>query len=108
MTVSHALSGVFNVPRPSSNFHFFMGSWKKLTVSALLLITAILPARAAILLDDTWADGTRNNQNLPTDSVPQDGHENAAAMLVRGSLIAPGAPAGSCWAAAGGDADALA
>ena len=35
---------------------------------ALLSLTAA-PGRATTLLDDTFADGTRNNQNLPTDSA---------------------------------------
>jgi pectate lyase len=34
-----------------------------------LLLTAVAPGYAVVLLDDTWADGTRNNQNLPTDSA---------------------------------------
>jgi len=33
------------------------------------LVTVVAPGRAATLLDDTFADGTRNNQNLPTDSA---------------------------------------
>ncbi len=38
--------------------------------SLAILLLALLPAaRAATLLDDTFADGTRNNQNLPTDSA---------------------------------------
>ncbi len=29
----------------------------------------VVPGYAAVLLDDTWADGTRTNQNLPTQSA---------------------------------------
>lgn len=38
-------------------------------LSCLLLIVAVVPGRAVTLLDDTFADGTRNNQNLPIDSA---------------------------------------
>jgi pectate lyase len=34
-----------------------------------LLIACSQAGRAAVLLDDTFADGARNNQNLPTDSA---------------------------------------
>ena len=39
-----------------------------------LLVVAVLfglvaPLKADVLLDDTWADGTRTNQNLPTEST---------------------------------------
>ncbi len=34
-----------------------------------LALAAMLPAHAVTLLDDTFADGTRNNQNLPTDAA---------------------------------------
>ena len=33
------------------------------------LLAAVAPSRAATLLDDTFADGTRTSQNLPTDSA---------------------------------------
>ena len=49
-------------------------------------------------------------QNLPADSVPQDGHTNAATTLAAGSLIAArrGVPPDpSCGAAHAGDAEAL-
>jgi pectate lyase len=35
----------------------------------VLVSMAILPSRAVIILDDTFADGTRNVQNLPTESA---------------------------------------
>ncbi len=40
--------------------------------SALILAATVglaLPVRATVYLDDTWADGTRNNQALPTNSA---------------------------------------
>jgi pectate lyase len=33
------------------------------------MISLCYTASCAVLLDDTWADNTRNNQNLPTDSA---------------------------------------
>jgi hypothetical protein len=38
-------------------------------LTALFVFVGNLPGNAAVLLDDTWADGTRSNQNLPTDSA---------------------------------------
>src|SRR5437899_3114902 len=38
-------------------------------VAIACLLATSLPARATMLLDDTWADGTRTNQNLPTESA---------------------------------------
>jgi pectate lyase len=39
-------------------------------IITMLLFTAFsLSTSATVLLDDTFADGTRNNQNLPTDSA---------------------------------------
>jgi pectate lyase len=35
----------------------------------IFLCIAVLPAPAAIILDDTFADGTRNIENLPTESA---------------------------------------
>src|SRR5208282_3390835 len=39
-----------------------------ITILALVFGVAV-PGYATVLLDDTFADGTRNNQNLPTDSA---------------------------------------
>src|SRR4051794_38796611 len=40
------------------------------SIAALILIfTAVLRVGATVILDDTFADGTRNNQNLPTDAA---------------------------------------
>lgn len=36
---------------------------------AIVFLLAAGSAWSATLLDDTWADGTRNNQNLPSDSA---------------------------------------
>jgi len=45
----------------------------KLARQSILLFTVVfgqvLPGHAAVLLDDTWADGTRTNQNPPTQSA---------------------------------------
>ncbi|HEY1661029.1 MAG TPA: immunoglobulin domain-containing protein [Verrucomicrobiae bacterium] len=41
---------------------------KRATIILLFVLT-LLPAYATVLLDDTWADGTRNNENLPTDAA---------------------------------------
>jgi pectate lyase len=38
-------------------------------LAAALLLAASLPARATVILDDTFADGTRNNTSLPTDAA---------------------------------------
>jgi pectate lyase len=38
-------------------------------LACALMLAAVSPACATVLLDDTFADGTRNNQNLPTDSA---------------------------------------
>src|SRR5437879_2302095 len=42
-------------------------------VRAILMFIGIavlaLPSHATIYLDDTWADGTRNNQALPSNSA---------------------------------------
>src|SRR3954454_24415 len=49
---------------------FFQVPLKQCMRFILALILGLAgPARAGVLLDDTWADGTRNNQNLPTDSA---------------------------------------
>jgi pectate lyase len=37
--------------------------------AALLSFALLSTSRATVILDDTFADGTRNNQNLPTDSA---------------------------------------
>ena len=37
--------------------------------ASILLVVASLPAHATTILDDTFADGTRNNQNLPVESA---------------------------------------
>ena len=41
----------------------------KSVILLLLWLTALLPVHATTLLDDTFADGTRTNQNLPTDAA---------------------------------------
>ena len=41
----------------------------KAATLSILFAGALLPAQATVLLDDTWADGTRNNENLPTDAA---------------------------------------
>jgi pectate lyase len=38
-------------------------------VLASALVLAAAPSRATVLLDDTFADGTRNNTSLPTDAA---------------------------------------
>ena len=38
-------------------------------LAAILVLTALAPAHATVILDDTFAGGTRNNQNLPTDAA---------------------------------------
>jgi len=40
-----------------------------LVFASALFFAAAVPTHATILLDDTFADGTRNNQNLPTDAA---------------------------------------
>src|ERR1041385_683428 len=42
-------------------------------------ILATMTAPAAVLLDDTWADGTRTNTSLPTDAA---WYASSAASLV--------------------------
>ncbi len=46
-----------------------MTHMRSLIFASALLLVAAAPARANVLLDDTFADGTRNNQNLPTDAA---------------------------------------
>ena len=46
-----------------------MNNLSKNILAAVLLSLAVAPANATVLLDDTFADGTRNNQLLPTDSA---------------------------------------
>jgi pectate lyase len=38
-------------------------------LASALVLAAVAPARATVLLDDTFADGTRNNTSLPTDAA---------------------------------------
>ena len=38
-------------------------------LATVLTFAAAAPTDATVLLDDTFADGTRTNQNLPTDSA---------------------------------------
>jgi pectate lyase len=38
-------------------------------LASTLTLAAVAPARATVLLDDTFADGTRNNTSLPTDAA---------------------------------------
>jgi pectate lyase len=38
-------------------------------VAIAVTFWAVFPMHATVLVDDTFADGTRNNQNLPTDSA---------------------------------------
>src|SRR5947207_2109993 len=35
----------------------------------IALVLLALPGRAAVILDDTWADGTRTNTALPNESA---------------------------------------
>ena len=40
--------------------------------TALILaatVGLVLPAHAVVILDDTWADGNRNNTSLPTNAA---------------------------------------
>jgi len=57
---------------------------------ALTLGALALPVRAAVLLDDTLADGTRNNNNLPTDSAQWFGGSTGATYtpsVGKGALV---------------------
>src|SRR5207244_1665461 len=38
-----------------------------LTLTAFMALVSACPG--ALIVDDTWADGTRTNQNMPTDSA---------------------------------------
>ena len=38
-------------------------------LAAISVLTALTQVHATVILDDTFADGTRNNQNLPTDAA---------------------------------------
>jgi len=46
-----------------------MKQFRRTALAALFAVTLFTHARATVILDDTFADGTRNNQNLPTDSA---------------------------------------
>jgi pectate lyase len=41
----------------------------QIVLISALLFAVVCPGSATVLLDDTWADGTRNNQSLPTDAA---------------------------------------
>ena len=43
--------------------------WRSWLAAIVLTVVTTLASRAATVLDDTFADGTRNNQNLPTDAA---------------------------------------
>jgi pectate lyase len=48
---------------------FIMKHLYQTVLAFTLMFVAVVTGNAATLLDDTFADGTRNNQNLPTDSA---------------------------------------
>src|SRR5215831_8296093 len=45
------------------------GSFSFLAAWGLFAFGCVTGVRADVLLDDTWADGTRTNQNLPAESA---------------------------------------
>jgi hypothetical protein len=47
----------------------FMKQLLQTILTVALMLSAVSPTYATVLLDDTFADGTRNNQSLPTDSA---------------------------------------
>jgi pectate lyase len=49
--------------------------------AALFTLAVVMPARATIVLDDTFADGTRNLQNLPTESAWYDSSGGALSAV---------------------------
>ena len=46
-----------------------MKSLRQIIFTFALVFGVAVPSRATVLLDDTFADGTRNIQNLPTESA---------------------------------------
>jgi pectate lyase len=53
----------------SGSVHVVMKHLYQTVLTFALMLAAVSPACATVLLDDTFADGTRSNQNLPTDSA---------------------------------------
>ena len=53
----------------SISVRIIMKNLYQTVLASALMLAAVSPASATVLLDDTFADGTRNNQNLPTDSA---------------------------------------
>jgi pectate lyase len=53
----------------SGGVRIIMKNLYQTVLACALMLAAVSPACATVLLDDTFADGTRNNQNLPTDSA---------------------------------------
>lgn len=56
-------------------------------LAVAILFGVVASVRADVLLDDTWADGTRTNQNLPTDSAWW--FSNKAATALTNSMFVP-------------------
>ena len=64
------------------------------TLLGTCLLTIGLSARGAVLLNDTWADGSRSEQNLPTESQWFNGGTGATLTPSAGHLVM-GVPTGS-------------
>ena len=65
-------------------------------LSTLALIGFVFPGSAAVLLDDNWADGSRNEQNLPGQSA---WYASTASSLTAspGSMLGIGTTSSRLW-----------
>ena len=53
----------------AAHFSRYIHRTSKTSLLLTSLLAVALTARATVILDDTFADGTRNNENLPTDAA---------------------------------------
>ncbi len=72
LTTSHSLirsCQILLCHLPPGRIHIFMKALSPTVLLSALLLAAAPLSRATVLLDDTFADGTRNNTALPTDAA---------------------------------------
>ena len=63
MTKQQPVNGSLGKANPGANKRRILGLW-----GAISLLTAVLPASAVEIVNDTWIDGNRNQPASPTYS----------------------------------------
>ena len=64
-------------------------------VLIVVAVSAAVSAHSQVLLSDTWADGTRINQNLPTESAWYSSDSSGASLTAAVGSMTGTIPSGS-------------